>query len=327
MQIKCPECGFDREINDNQIPPGASFATCPKCRTRFRFRADPEPVDPDAAQAAPDDSAARPGQGDDDPKEGDIWTSMDKMRRKWDEIGREEGDPQRTGAEEDDERRREEADHAYRQAAMQGGKVPFLSTVGSVPWEYRGGFLNPLVFLRTVILMVTRLPQFFSGINPYSSIVPAWFFLLVVRGVQMGVAVAHTRLINTLPDGTQQILSMHEVFNIPVLIFMSVCMITLMHFLGAFIVNYGVQMHSRELANFRLTFKVMAYANMPIMLSVIPGAGSLLGLLASLALLLFGIRYAYGFSWRKTVVSVLPYLILSVLFLLMLLQAVSGGGA
>lgn len=338
MQIKCPECGFSREVNKSQIPAGSSFATCPKCSVRFRFRAEPDLVDLETPGAGePREEHTQSGE----PKEGDIWASMDKMRRDWDEIDREDQEQARPPSEEnarpgaagepdyhadDEARRREEADRAYRQTAGQGGKIPFLSTVGSVPWEYRGGFMNPLVFLRTVILMVTRAPQFFSGINPYSSIFPAWVFLLVARGVQMVTAIVGTRLVSTLPDGSQQILPMHEVFNMPMLIFVSMCMITLMHFLGSFIVNYTIQTLARSKADFRLTFKVMAYANMPIMLSVIPGVGSMLGLLGSLALLFVGTRYAYGFSWRKTAVSVLPYLILSVLFLMMILQAATSQG-
>lgn len=327
MQIKCPECGFTREINETQIPASSSFATCPKCTTRFRFRAEPDPVEtPEAAEETPD---AAP-QAQNEPKDGDTWASMDKMRQDWDDIDREDGEEPNARPGEDQQGReeearlREEAQRAYQQAAMQNGRIPFLSTMGSVPWEYRGGFLNPIVFLRTVILMVTRAPQFFSGINPYSSIFPSWVFLLVVRGVQMAVAIIGTKLISTAPDGTQQILSISEVFNLPMLIFMSVCMITLMHFLGSFIVNYTIQTITRSRSSFRLTFKVMAYANMPILLSAIPGVGSMLGLVASLGLLVVGIRYAYRFSWRQTSISVTPYLIISILFMLMILQAAMG---
>lgn len=38
MLIRCPNCHFDREINTSQIPANAVVATCPRCKTRFRFR-------------------------------------------------------------------------------------------------------------------------------------------------------------------------------------------------------------------------------------------------------------------------------------------------
>lgn len=38
MNIRCPECGFERLVEETQLPPSATIATCPKCRHRFAFR-------------------------------------------------------------------------------------------------------------------------------------------------------------------------------------------------------------------------------------------------------------------------------------------------
>lgn len=38
MLITCPECQFARNINAEAIPPKAQLATCPRCKTKFRFR-------------------------------------------------------------------------------------------------------------------------------------------------------------------------------------------------------------------------------------------------------------------------------------------------
>lgn len=38
MLIRCPECGFERNLNPSQIPDSAVMATCPACHKRFRFR-------------------------------------------------------------------------------------------------------------------------------------------------------------------------------------------------------------------------------------------------------------------------------------------------
>lgn len=38
MLITCPECQFARNINAGAIPPKAQLATCPRCKTKFRFR-------------------------------------------------------------------------------------------------------------------------------------------------------------------------------------------------------------------------------------------------------------------------------------------------
>ncbi|MDR4025918.1 MAG: zinc-ribbon domain-containing protein, partial [Bilophila sp.] len=38
MLIRCPECRFERQIDENAIPANAAMATCPHCQYRFRFR-------------------------------------------------------------------------------------------------------------------------------------------------------------------------------------------------------------------------------------------------------------------------------------------------
>ncbi|MEZ0574888.1 zinc-ribbon domain-containing protein [Halodesulfovibrio aestuarii] len=38
MLITCPECQFARNINTGSIPSKAQLATCPRCKTKFRFR-------------------------------------------------------------------------------------------------------------------------------------------------------------------------------------------------------------------------------------------------------------------------------------------------
>ncbi len=42
MEILCPECQFSREVDESKIPAKSQVATCPKCKTKFRFRELPE---------------------------------------------------------------------------------------------------------------------------------------------------------------------------------------------------------------------------------------------------------------------------------------------
>jgi len=45
MRITCPECGFARQVPDDKVPAASVFATCPKCKSRFKFRElDARPV-------------------------------------------------------------------------------------------------------------------------------------------------------------------------------------------------------------------------------------------------------------------------------------------
>jgi hypothetical protein len=64
MRINCPQCGFFRELPDNKVPVTSTMATCPKCRHRFKFRPERDPV----SRAAPRDPAPQtaPAQPQDD---------------------------------------------------------------------------------------------------------------------------------------------------------------------------------------------------------------------------------------------------------------------
>ncbi|EGJ50966.1 Protein of unknown function DUF2143 [Desulfocurvibacter africanus subsp. africanus str. Walvis Bay] len=42
MLIKCPECGFSRDVPEEKLPASVSLATCPKCKSKFKFRNLPE---------------------------------------------------------------------------------------------------------------------------------------------------------------------------------------------------------------------------------------------------------------------------------------------
>lgn len=38
MKLVCPQCGYNKELDEAAVPAEMVYATCPQCRTRFRFR-------------------------------------------------------------------------------------------------------------------------------------------------------------------------------------------------------------------------------------------------------------------------------------------------
>ena len=63
MLIRCPECRFERQIDENAIPANAAMATCPHCQYRFRFRnPDGTPVVDETPAAAPAPQTAPAGR-------------------------------------------------------------------------------------------------------------------------------------------------------------------------------------------------------------------------------------------------------------------------
>lgn len=102
MRVICPNCDFEREIDEDKIPARAQLATCPRCKTKFRFRELPpedefmleedaaveaaprdwpDPAGPDLRrQEAPEtiEKVARPDHADDKPRD-DIWGRLDAL--------------------------------------------------------------------------------------------------------------------------------------------------------------------------------------------------------------------------------------------------------
>ncbi|MFQ8735079.1 MAG: zinc-ribbon domain-containing protein [Bilophila wadsworthia] len=74
MLIRCPECRFERQIDENAIPANAAMATCPHCHDRLRFRnpdgtpvVDATPAAAPAPQTAPAGRPLPPDLDGDDP--------------------------------------------------------------------------------------------------------------------------------------------------------------------------------------------------------------------------------------------------------------------
>ncbi|UZP68927.1 zinc-ribbon domain-containing protein [Desulfovibrio mangrovi] len=47
MEIRCPQCGYGKEVDEAVLKPSVTFATCPECGHRFRFRDAVDENEPD----------------------------------------------------------------------------------------------------------------------------------------------------------------------------------------------------------------------------------------------------------------------------------------
>ncbi len=71
MIIRCPHCEYARTVSATKIPPSAEVATCPKCKSRFRFRT----LEPDEKPAPP------PPEPPKEKAPADIWEAVDALAR------------------------------------------------------------------------------------------------------------------------------------------------------------------------------------------------------------------------------------------------------
>jgi hypothetical protein len=59
VTITCPYCNFSRELPEGEIPPGAKWATCPRCKHRFEFSFQDSVFDFQGEQASEETNARR----------------------------------------------------------------------------------------------------------------------------------------------------------------------------------------------------------------------------------------------------------------------------
>ena len=83
MIIRCTQCDHARTVHDSKVPANAEYATCPRCKHRFRFRTlepirDARPLfaaqnsQPKSPPVAPSSNRARPAHLD-------IWEAMESL--------------------------------------------------------------------------------------------------------------------------------------------------------------------------------------------------------------------------------------------------------
>ena len=217
--------------------------------------------------------------------------------------------------------RREKA-RAYQRAAG-GGKTPLLSPGGSAPWECPGGFLRPKGFVHTLGMLARNVTAFFAGLNPFSSIIPSWIFLLLCNTPFITHTVLQLSEATLLLPGTQEPVSLLSLTSLPELIGIPILLITLHQFISSLLIYGAARFIEPGQANFRLIFKASAYAKTPMLLILLPFIGSWLALVLSTSLLFLGVRHACRLSWPKTAIAIIPLLLLTFFVTVYLLKAAS----
>ncbi|SBW01284.1 membrane hypothetical protein [uncultured delta proteobacterium] len=303
MQIHCPVCDYSREVNLAKVPPTAEFATCPKCRHRFRFRA----VDLDAVEHA---SGPEP-----DPKHADVWDAVDSLHDRW--SGKDAGDDERGYDDErdDDGETEGEQDDAPRYGHTRRDDVP-------IPWENPRELGYGQSFTRTSLWALFQPSSFFAALNRRPALLPALAFYLIFGCFQYVLNVIWTSVLGNLvrdrfvanmgEEAFERIVGNvieHSLLTPAVLSVPFQLAIQL--FLTAAVVHLLIRIISPRAADFALAFKVVAYAGVGFSLVVIPIAGSLIAPVWYFVLLLIGCRNAFGLPWNKALLAMIPlYLLL-----------------
>ncbi|MDR2504096.1 MAG: zinc-ribbon domain-containing protein [Deltaproteobacteria bacterium] len=220
----------------------------------------------------------------------------------------------------DREAQRRTARRAYQQGAAAGGGAALLSPGGSVPWECPGLFMRPLGFARTLTRLVRESGAFFSGINPFSSIIPAWIFLLLCSLPFTIYFVLQAREMQVVIAGAGEPVNLFSVVTLAELIGAPLFLISFYQLIGSGTIYCVTRLLAPERVYFRLIFKVCAYAATPVLLLCIPAFGLPLVAGCAVALLFVGLRHACGLSARQAALALLPFILINFIIFIQLVR-------
>lgn len=309
MQIRCPVCDYSREVNLEKIPATSEFATCPKCRHRFRFRAvDLDTVERDAGPPEPD------------PEHADVWDAVDSLQNRWTgKSKRHPHDPDaRDGGSGDDS-----GEHPY----LQGDHGPDYDQPApgdtEIPWENPRYLGYGQSFLRTSLWAFLQPADFFATLSRRPALFPALTFYMVFGCIQYVLNVVWTyalghmvseRFIATMgEEAFQRVIGnlLENSLFTPAILSVPF-QLAIQLFITVAVVHLLIRIISPDTADFALAFKVVSYASVGFALVIIPVLGTLAAPLWYFALLFIGCRNAFGMPWDKTLLAMMPlYLLLA----------------
>lgn len=303
MQIRCPVCDHSREADLAKIPATAEFATCPKCRHRFRFRA----LDLDEMEHA---EPLRP-----DPNHADVWDAVDSLQDRW--RHKDEEEAQADGETDASEFRSSETKDA------------------EIPWENPRALGYGPSLVRTTLWAFLAPSSFFAALSRRPALLPALLYSLafglakhVLSGVWALLSMSMIR--ETMAESFGEEVAKHletsmQATLAPDMLLIIPFVLAVQLFIIVAVVHVLIRVASPQTANFALTFKVASYASAGYLLAPVPIAGILLAPAWYFALLLIGCRSAFKLSWPKAVACMTPlyfllYLVLSAQFTVVMTQ-------
>lgn len=275
MQIKCPQCGFAREIPKDKIPSGQVIAKCPKCACRFRFSATegagailPPDVNEEVdIRVTASNAYAREAARYRNEREGrEAIEQMQAARNPWD------------AAPEPD-----------------GWLAAFFRTVIRVMFQapqFFAGLSSKTRLLRPL--------SFFIIICVFQTLVERAWGQAIYSFLSSSSAAD--------PQMNELLKLLLPSVSIPMTLLLRTGVMLIQLFVFSFLMYLVYRVLAPGRATWMLVCQAMAYSSAPWVLCVIPGLGSIIGSLWGLGCLAAGCRAALKLSWGQTIAGFLPLL-------------------
>ncbi len=337
MLIRCPECRFERRIDDESIPQNAVVATCPRCKCRFHFRTEdgtpaeageqsqtaqtPAPS-PQSTAAARPQPAENTSAGDDPLPPGAIVPHIP-------DVNTTEAEPEKQSAAGPAAAERE--DQPSEQPAQTGQAAGGLRDIfrkarhkfvgedaeagdAGIPWEQPEKYSALPGLYRTILQVMFNAPRFFTGLGAGKGnlarplafyILIGLFQTLVDRMWYLSSLEAAAPSI-TDPKLQELIGDMAQNFSLPMTIILSPGILAIQLFFLSGVFYLMLRLVHPNTASFKTVFRVIAYSAAPTVICIIPMIGSMTGSIWFAVNCFMGCKCALRLPWVRVALALGP---------------------
>lgn len=307
MQIRCPECQLEREIDPSRIPASAVMATCPQCKAKFRFRTiDPqdeassaaESIDSDAAEATELPSVpaepvvlVKPGQtAAKEPAEETVARPVNLSPG----AAKSTESPLRDKAEATADHNTPEADWL------------------DVPWERPDRYGHLMGLYQTIVRVMFNAPRFFFSLSKCrGSIMRPLLFYVLLGVFQTVVKLAWFQSVapSVTDPQVQELLSSTDM-SLALTLLVAPGILAAQLFLYSVLFFLMLRLVQPDQVIFATVLRVVAYSSAPMVVCAVPVLGPVVGLVWFAACCFMGCRFALNLQWHKVALALVPlYLI------------------
>ena len=301
MELRCPHCGFSKDIDPAKLPADAKRATCPKCHQKFDLQANLAPP-----EAGPDTPVPPPIPDRDD---------ADRQLAEAIPAAADEYEPVAS--------RRETPPPAPEPLFADGPAPPPLG----IPWETRPGTLGQDTWA-TIKMLLFNPAAFFDRMPPHGPTGPALKFALLVGSVGFIFYLLWIFLISMAGAGFSG-----ELKEVPLIFvaggFLVLAALTPLFmliglYIGAFFLHLFLMIARGANNGFSATLRVLAYSTASYMFNIVPFLGAMVCGVWMLVIMIIGLPKAHQTGVGRVVIAifVIPFLLF---FLLGIGLAILGG--
>lgn len=339
MIIECPSCHFRREVSASSIQPGKKYkVTCPRCSSLFHFSSPEEEVLPQSCSTSPAEQAdpekkpvpeekvaaevphlSTEQEGDDPLPPGaqiPLFPREEAKEEKQPDIPEKQEDrkaPNNLG-----ERWLRIKQHVQEYDESQQSPLSSESSrPEGAPWEspeYYGFWGS---FSRTLLGVLFHPGEFFRNIRCSLSIIrPILFYVLLSLFQMMASRLWSMKALRELTSTASdpQTLAMAEALmksmNLPLMLLITPFFSIFQAVILAGIYHLMLRIVQPDKADFATTLRVICYSSAPLILCIVPMAGSLIASIWFMAAVFIGCKIALNLSWLRTILALLPLYIL-----------------